>query len=63
MPSLATMEHLAGVLGVDFAELFRFRERDTAKDKETERLLAVVRGRSASDIEMIADIAARIFGR
>jgi len=63
VPSLATVERLARVLGTDLADLFRFRERSTAKDLALDRLVAIARPRTAEDIAVIADIAARVFER
>ncbi len=63
MPSLARLEAIAAALGVDLADLFRLRERETARDKATDQLLSVIRRRSAEDIELIADVARRIFGQ
>jgi transcriptional regulator with XRE-family HTH domain len=63
MPSLARMEEIASALGVELPDLFDFKDRETARDKAIERLLAVVRRRPAEDIELVRDIAGRIFAR
>ena len=62
VPSLARIEKVAGVLGVGLHELFIFRE-GTPKDEAVERLMARVRSREAQDIEVVADIAERVFRR
>lgn len=63
VPSLARLEQIAGALGVEFAELFRFQARATKKDVLVERLLAAVRRRSAEDVEVVLDVTLRILER
>ncbi len=63
IPSLASIERAAKVLGVDLEELFRFRERQSPKDHAVERLLVTVRPRPAEDVEVVVDLATRVFQR
>lgn len=63
IPSLARLEQIAAALGVDMPDLFTFKDRENARDKAIERLLAVVRRRPAEDVDMVSDIARRIFVR
>lgn len=63
VPSLARIEEIAGALGVELPDLFRFRERETPRDRALDALLATVRRRSAEDIEVVNDLAGRIFRR
>ena len=63
MPSLSRMDKIADALGVELSEVFQFRDRETAKDKATDRLLSIVRRKTADDIEMIADVATRVLSR
>ena len=39
------------------------KDRETTRDKAVGRLLALVRRRSAEDIDVVSDIAATVFGR
>jgi transcriptional regulator with XRE-family HTH domain len=63
VPSLASIEKIAHVLNVEMPVLFQFRERETPKDRALDRLLAVVRKRPAEDVEVVADVASRMFER
>ncbi len=60
-PSLASLAAIAEALGVELPELLRLRQRVTPKDVAIERLLAVVRPRSAAEIVALREIAETIF--
>jgi transcriptional regulator with XRE-family HTH domain len=61
VPSLARLEEIATALDLELPELVAFHPRETKRDKAIEGLLAAVRRRPAEDIEMLADVARRIF--
>jgi transcriptional regulator with XRE-family HTH domain len=63
MPSLARLDRVAAALGYDMFELFRFQEKPGSREDALERLMAAARRRTADDIEVIIDIALRIFAR
>lgn len=63
IPSIARMEDFAKALGVELHELFLLRPRTTPRDRALERLAAAVRGRSAEDIDVVRDVAVRMFAR
>jgi transcriptional regulator with XRE-family HTH domain len=56
-PSLERLEDVAGALGVDLGELFRFADRPGRKDQAIERVLALVRRSSIDDIDRVRRIA------
>jgi len=59
VPSLQRLVRLAEVLAVELAELFTHPRGP--RQKAEDRLVAALRGRSALEIELIADLAKRIF--
>ena len=61
MPSLARIEAVGAVLGVELAELFRFRKLDTPEDKALERLVWRASRGSLEYIELVTEIATRVF--
>jgi transcriptional regulator with XRE-family HTH domain len=61
MASLPSVEKVAHAIGVELADLFAFRGRDTEKNEAIERLVSVVRTRKVHDIEMITALAATFF--
>ncbi|MGQ0507976.1 MAG: helix-turn-helix domain-containing protein [Myxococcaceae bacterium] len=60
IPSLARLESVAAALGVELHDLFRFRDQSTSKDRLIDQLVSLVRTRSAGDIEVVRDVAARV---
>src|SRR5215467_7370674 len=60
MPSLARIDSIARALDVDLAELFRFRSRTAPEDVAIERLVWLMSRRTASEIGLVIDVAARI---
>jgi len=60
MPSLARVEEVAEVLGIELRELFRLRPADRAEDEAIDRLVWLVSRRSVQEIELVTDVAARI---
>jgi transcriptional regulator with XRE-family HTH domain len=63
IPSLARLEEIASALALELSELFKFRARGSQRDKAIDGLLSAVRNRSAEDVDLIADIARRVFDR
>ena len=63
LPSIATIEKVAGALGVELSELFRFRERQTRKTRAIDLLLATAGGRTAAEIELLAGLAKTLLRR
>jgi transcriptional regulator with XRE-family HTH domain len=63
IPSLARLEDIASALALDLSELFTFRARGTRREKAVDGLLGALRHRSAEDVDMLADLARRIFER
>ncbi len=63
VPSVARLEDIATALDLDLSELFTFRPRDTSRERALDSLLEAVGRRPAQDIDMLADVARRIFER
>jgi transcriptional regulator with XRE-family HTH domain len=63
MPSIATIQKVAGALGLELSELLRFRERQTRKTKALDLLLAKVGGRTAGEIDLVTALAKTLFPR
>jgi transcriptional regulator with XRE-family HTH domain len=61
VPSLGRLERIAEALGVPLADLLRLKEQPSRRDHELDRLLALLRRRSAEEVALIADVAERIF--
>jgi transcriptional regulator with XRE-family HTH domain len=59
VPSLPRLARLAETLSVELIDLFTHPRG--VRQKAEDRLAAVLRGRSAEEIELIADLAKRIF--
>src|SRR5688572_25304008 len=53
MPSLATLEAIAGALQIHVGDLFRLRASDSPEDAAIERLVWLVSRRTAKEIEFI----------
>jgi transcriptional regulator with XRE-family HTH domain len=63
IPSLARLEEIASALALGLPELFTFRAQGSRREKALDGLAAVLRNRSAEDLDMLADVARRIFER
>lgn len=63
VPSLARLEEIASALALELPELFTFHARGSRREKALDGLVATLRNRSADDLDMLADIARRIFER
>jgi transcriptional regulator with XRE-family HTH domain len=63
MPSLARLEDVARALAIDLHELFRFASRPTPRDRALDRLLGLLRGRRAEEIDVLADVAKSLFAK
>src|SRR4051812_6657841 len=61
VPSLGRVEAIASAIDIELIELFRFRKRRTPESEAVDRLLWLVSRRRVSDIELVTEIAARIF--
>lgn len=61
IPSLKTLEKIAKALGVGLHDLFDFRTERDEKDKRLDAFTRLLKRRDAADIEMIHDLAVRIF--
>jgi transcriptional regulator with XRE-family HTH domain len=61
MPSLTTLEAIAEALEIELRELFRLRSTDTLEDAAIERLVWLVSPRPVTEIELVIDLASRIF--
>jgi transcriptional regulator with XRE-family HTH domain len=61
MPSLTRLEQVAAALGRDLHEFFQSNRPVGGDGGAIERLVACVRMRSPEDIELVVDLAARIF--
>ncbi len=67
IPSLKTMENISNVLNVSLKELFDFeypqKSRDTALEKESEKLLTYLKTKRVDDIKMCYRILKDIFNQ
>lgn len=63
VPSLARLEEIASALALELPELFTFRTSGSRREKALDGLVSALRHRSAEDLDMIADVARRIFDR
>jgi transcriptional regulator with XRE-family HTH domain len=63
IPSIATIEKVAGAIGVELSELFRFRKRQTRKTKALDLLLAKVASRTTGEIDLLTELAKTLFPR
>ena len=66
IPSLTRLETLAGKLGVELIELFRFKGKPSVKDEAIDRLVTVISRRGAADIDAVTavvEVMLRGFGR
>jgi transcriptional regulator with XRE-family HTH domain len=61
MPSLAKIAAAAGALGIDLWELFRFRASDSPADAAIDRLVWLVSRRTVEEIDLVTDLATRVF--
>ena len=61
MPSVVRLVSLARALGVELHELFRVRPGGDAGSRAIEKLVWQMSRRSVREIEMVIDVAARIF--
>jgi transcriptional regulator with XRE-family HTH domain len=61
MPSLTTLEAIAEALEIELRELFRLRSTATLEDAAIERLVWLVSRRHVTEIELLIDLASRIF--
>ncbi len=56
--ALARLEQIADVLGLPLADLVQRRERQGRHGRAVEQLVGVVRGLSAEEAELVAELAA-----
>jgi transcriptional regulator with XRE-family HTH domain len=63
IPSLERMEQVGAALNVELFELFRFRSRETDRDKAIGHLVALLRRRDVTDIEALTEIAGKILSK
>lgn len=61
MPSLARIDAVAGALGVELIQLFRFRPEPTPVELAVDRLVWLVSRRSIEDVELVIEIATKMF--
>lgn len=61
VPSLARLVVVAESLGTGLPALLEETKREDRRSKAVRRLVAVVAERSADEIEMVADVARRLF--
>lgn len=60
IPPVSKLVSIAEAIGVELADLFRFRDTNTGKDDAIERVVIAVSKRKQAEIETIADIAERV---
>ncbi len=63
LPSVSRLARVAEALGVELRDLLTFSRQRTRKDQALARLISIARRRPVEDIDMMADIAGRIFER
>ena len=63
VPSIATIQKVAGALGVELSELFRFRDRRTRTAKALDLLLAKMGSRTTDEIDLLTALAKTLFPR
>jgi len=63
VPSIARLETIARHLQIEVHELLRVQRRASAREQALERLCRVLRRRSAADIDLLHDLAVRLFAR
>ena len=61
MPSIGRLASIADALEIELEQLFRTRKTGDPRDRAIERLVWLMSRRTAEDVEMLIDIAARIF--
>jgi transcriptional regulator with XRE-family HTH domain len=61
MPSLARLEAVGQVLGLQLHDLLRVRPRDSPEEKALEKLVWLMSRRTTREIDLITDIAAKLF--
>ena len=61
MPSLAKIAATADALDIELRELFRFRTTDAAVEAAIDRLVWLVSRRTVQEIELVIELAARVF--
>jgi transcriptional regulator with XRE-family HTH domain len=62
MPSIERLASIADALDVELAQLFRQRKADDPRDRAIDRLIWQMSRRTVGDVELVIDLAARIFG-
>jgi transcriptional regulator with XRE-family HTH domain len=61
MPSLARLAAAAATLEIDLQDLFRLRASDNLVDVAIDRLVWLVSRRAVEEIDLVTDLAARVF--
>lgn len=61
MPSLAKLAAAAATLEIDLKDLFRLRASDSLVDAAIDRLVWLVSRRTVEEIDLVTDVAARVF--
>lgn len=61
IPSLARIDDIARALGVELADLVRFRRRGADTAEVLDRVQAVLERRSRAEIELVLDLLGRVY--
>jgi transcriptional regulator with XRE-family HTH domain len=61
VPRTSRLNDIANAMGVKLVDLFRFRDADSGKDRAIDRLVGIIARRKQEEIELVGDLAERLF--